>query len=230
MAVSKKFNSYIVMDFETGGLDCIKNPIIEFAAIAIKGHNYEQILAYDNIIKPYDEKLVYEPDAERIHGISKDRAFKSGVPLSQFGEDFITICQEANVENSKIAKPCLVGHNIGFDIPFLCNAAERCKIDLSKYLDGFFDHKKTFQPAYIDTIKMMKNADGGSPDAGIKFSLTECCRRFGIEITDAHHAMNDVIPTKELFIQLMTRIRSTGGNTSNINSLGIDRARKKFRL
>jgi len=226
--MSKKINNYILFDWETGGFDCKKNPVIEFAAIVLRGTDYEQLLSYDNIIRPYDEKLVYEPEAEKVHGISKERAQQEGIQLSQFLEDFKQICQEANPTNSKISKPVLVGHNPGFDIPFLQDVAERGKLDLSKLLSGYFDNKGNFQPAYIDTLQTDKNSKGATPDDSIKFNLTECCRREGIEVIDAHRAMNDVIPTKQLFIELMSRTR--GKSSTHSGETGVSRFRKKFRL
>ena len=172
--MSKKINNYIILDFETGGLDCKKNPIIEFGCVVVSGKTYEQILQYDNIIRPYDDSLVYEEQATRVHGISKEMALRDGITLKQFAQDFETICNEANTENSKIGRPMLVGHNIQFDKNFLCEAlVNRCKLDLSKLLSGSIDHCGNFQPDYIDTIQLCKNVVGHSNDTSIKFNLTE---------------------------------------------------------
>lgn len=226
--MSKKINSYIVLDFETGGLFGPSiNPAVEFGCIGILGTTYEQVIAYDNIIKPYDDKLIYDPGASAIHGLDKTKCAKDGVNLSQVCADIEQICIEVNVENSKIARPIIVGHNATFDIAFLCDIMGRAKKDLSKLISGYTDHKGNFQPHYIDTLQLCKNVEGVSLDKSIKFNLGECCRRFGIEVIDGHRAMNDVIPTKELFVALMTRLRSSGGSGQ---SVGVDSFREKFQI
>lgn len=227
--MNKFINNYVITDFETSGLSCQKNAAVEFACVVLSGRNYEQILAYDNIIKPYDEKLTYDQAAINIHGLTKEICQRDGVTLQQLADDIELVCKEAAQGCSPYAKPVLVGHNILFDVPFFCDILARGKKDISKLLDGANDRYGNFVPNVIDTEQLCKNAEGFTNDASLRFKLGLCCTRFGIQLIDAHRAMNDVMATKELFVQLMTRLRSEGGAVLAENG-EVDSFRKKFQI
>lgn len=207
----KKINSFVCIDFETGGLKHEKNPVTEFAGLAINGVTLQEIIRYDNIVKPYDNSLVYEPAATKIHGLSKERCEKEGVRLSQIVSDACVLFEEANLYNTKTAKPILVAHNPGFDVPFLQDIFKRAKVDLSKYIAGYFDIHGHFQPEALDTTIMSKQCWGEVTDLDTKFNLKACCEKAGVDFVDAHRAMTDVVATTDLFRYLITRMRSSGG-------------------
>lgn len=219
----EKVRSLLCIDFETGGLDKKTNkhsalvPAVEFAGIGLDGVTLEQIsspsgtVSYDTIIQPYDEKLEWQAGAVAIHGLSRARCQAEGIPLRQFMQDLVQLVTETNQYNSRTARPCLLGHNVGYDINFLTDLARRTEVDLSKYLAGNFDGHGNFIPMYVETIQLAQALWGPMADETSNFKLGTCCARAGIDLVDGHRAMNDVVATCDLYRYLVARLRATGG-------------------
>ncbi len=222
----QKINSYIIFDFETGGLDkkeglhSQKYPITEFGAIAINPVTLEEIIRYDNLVKPYDQKLIYDPIAANLTGITKELCEREGIPLKQLVDEICALGVEANIHKSKIAKPILVAHNGAFDKQFFQDIFRRAGVDMSKFFDGDYDHYGNFQPTVLDTIDFAKALWADITETTTKFNLAACCERAGIDLVDGHRAMNDVIPLTDFVRYVITRLRSgssvaiSGGNIS----------------
>jgi DNA polymerase III epsilon subunit-like protein len=229
----KKINSYVIIDFETGGLDkkeglhAQKYPITEFAGIAINGLTLEEILRYENMVKPYDVGLIYDPEAAKFTGITKEMCEKDGVPLKQMVDDMCQLFTEANLYNTKTAKPIIIAHNWDFDKGFLQDAFRRCKVDLGKYVDGDKDAYGNFIPHGIDTIDLAKACWAEVTDTSTKFKLPNCCERAGVDHVDGHHAINDVIPTVDLLRFFITRLRS-GSNEVTVQGGNVSVHRQTF--
>lgn len=223
----KKINSFVIIDFETGGMDkkdglhSQKYPVTEFAGLAMDGVTLEEIVRYENMVKPYDAGLIYDPEAATKTGINKELCEKEGIPLKQLVGDICQLCTEANKYNAKYIKPILVAHNWDFDKTFFQDIFRRCKVDMSKYIDGALDAWGNFQPHGIDTMDLAKKCWAEITDTDTKYTLRACCERAGIDHVDAHHAINDVVPTTDLLRYFITRLRSgsseveiQGGNIS----------------
>ena len=60
---------------------------------------------------------------------------------------------------------------------------------------------------FYDTMWMMRQKFAMED---MKFTLGSCCQKMGVDLTDAHNAMNDVTATKELFVRLIEDLRSEG--------------------
>ncbi len=230
--MSKKINSYLIIDFETGGLPDWqkgnKNPACEIALLGLNGVTLEEILRYDNVIKPYDQKLISEPGAMKVHGLTPEVCQRDGIQLSQVMEDFCLVAQETNVYQSNIARPILVGHNVTYDVPFLEELAQRAEINLADYVSGYYNVHGKFVCHYVDTMVMCKQADGHRDEKTVKFSLTECCNRHATDLVDGHRALNDVIATSSLFRSLVAKLRSAGGMTTASDGGGS--VRKRFQI
>lgn len=205
---NKKVNSYIIYDWESSGLSSQKNAVMELAMIAINGKTLENIIAYDNLVKPYDEKLVYEPAAMKVNGLSIAQCENDGVELKELVVDMIQVFEEANVHKSKVQLPLLVAHNGGFDAPFMEDVFKRCGKDLSKYVAGWTDESGKWRPRFIDTIDLAKMVHGDLADGTDDFKMNSCCERAGIQMADGHRAMNDVIALADLFRYYVMRLRS----------------------
>jgi ribonuclease T len=204
----KKISGFVVYDTETGGFDAAKDALCSIAAIAVHGTTLEEIVKYSNIIKPYDDSLNYSAGAEKVHGLSKDKLMRDGIPLSQAMNDFCQVCKEANIFGTKTALPVLVAHNATFDLGFLMEAARRCKIDLSKFVRGTKLPDGTFVPFSICTMLYNQQMMAEITDTDTNFKLASCCGRAGIELTDAHDSLNDSMATTDLLKYMVTRLRS----------------------
>lgn len=229
-------NSYLIFDFETGGLvknpdpakgdlNPLRYPITDFACIALKGDDLSEILRYDALIAPYDDSLIYDPIAAEITGITRELAEAEGIALADFSKDLIQIFTEMNDYASRYQKAVLVGHNIRFDIPFLQEVAKRTGLDLSKYLDGDYNNEGQFSPRYLDTEKLGLMMWGGNT-AIREFKLGTSCERAGIDIVGAHRAMPDVMANTELFRYFVNAMR--GVKTEGASSAVSEEKRQRF--
>jgi DNA polymerase III epsilon subunit-like protein len=224
--LSKKINCFCVIDFETGGFEHDKNPIVEFAALGINGITLEEVLRYDNVVKPYDSKLVVELKAVQVHGITSEIANRDGVPLSQLVNDICQVATETNVFESKICRPILVGHNPTFDIPFLEDAFDRAGVDISQYFATYKSKHNPRSLEYLDTMVMAKMADAHIDK--LKYSLGEVSSRHGNGVVDGHRALNDVIATADVFRHFIAKLRSSGGMVQASDGSG--QVRKQFQI
>ena len=137
------------------------------------------------------------------------------MPLKTVVDNLAQVFTEANVNNSKTARPILIAHNWPFDRQFLQYIFEFCEVDLSKLVSGAKDALSgNFIPDGIDTIQWAKNVHAQLTDNTTKFTLGECCERAGVSVIDGHRAMNDVVAMKDLFIYYSLRLRSGSSNVT----------------
>lgn len=208
-------NNFIVFDFETGGLDSDKNPVTEIALISIEGGSLKQIESYQKLIKPYDDKLIYDPRAEKVSGISFNLVQSEGFPITEVAQEVYQKMKSANTRQEKSAglKPILVGHNVTFDIDFLHHlfyyglGKDYQKL-MKEILHGRIDRFGNFQPSYIDTWSVCKpwfQEEGELYD----YKLATVSEKLGVDINNAHRAMNDVVSTTEVLRRYLINLRSS---------------------
>jgi DNA polymerase III epsilon subunit-like protein len=152
-------NNFIAFDFETGGVESVKNPVTEIALISITGDKLETISSYQSLIQPYDDTLIYDPRAEKVSGISKEMAEAEGQPIRLVAEQTIAMMEQANTRQEKNAglRPILIGHNAQFDIAFLTHlmyygflgTKTDYQKELERVLHGRRDHYGNFQHTSI---------------------------------------------------------------------------------
>lgn len=203
-------NGYCIFDFETGGLSAIKNPITELGAIGIKGDTLEEVDRFALLCTPYyNPQLVYEQVALDVTGISLELLQKEGVDIKVIVNRTIEHFEILNKGGTFRSKPYLVGQNVLFDYNFLLAIFEHCKKDLTKYVNGQKNKDGIFIPSMIDTIDLARKAYGHTQMANYK--LGTIVETFGLQQVEAHRSMSDVIPTKDILISCIQRLRSTGG-------------------
>lgn len=209
-----KINSYTIFDFETGGLDPKKNPMTELAMLSIKGDTLEEIDRFSLLVKPFDPALVYDDKALDVTGITVDMLLSQGVDIKEVRKRVEEHFEKVNIHKGPGYKAYLVGHNPGFDDGFLGQLQAYTKIDLSKYVMNSKNYAGGFNFTYLDTIIPAKMAYGDD-ETMENFKLGTVVDKAGIALTDAHRAMNDVIATKDLLIEFIKKLRSTGGDMSS---------------
>lgn len=224
----KKINSYVLFDWETGGLDNKKNPVVELAMLAMNGTTLEEILRYDDLIKPYDDSLIYEPRALAVSGATLPALKSKGITLEELGENMIQVFTEANVYKNKLARPILIAHNAKFDRGFLQEVCRRLEIDLSQYVDGGFDPWGNFVPHVIDTIDWAKGLFAPKTENTTNFKFGSCCQRAGLEYVDGHKALNDVVLLADLWRYYLTRLRSGSSEVTVVEGRAVAAHRQNF--
>lgn len=105
------------LDFETTGIDPLKDRIIELGACLFETENSLPVALHGYLVKPQGD-FVISPEASAVNGINPAEVLFSGVP------QVAAIAQLVNlIERSDF----VVGHNIkGFDWPFLKAEFDRC--------------------------------------------------------------------------------------------------------
>lgn len=215
-------NNFIVFDFETGGLDSRKNPVTEIALISLDGKDLKKINDYQSLIGPYDDKLIYEQKALDYTGITMDMLNDEGKGIVEVAKEVFEKLKEANnrQEKSPGLKPVLVGHNVQFDIGMLHHLMEwgfkdtgiSANQKLSEVLHGTTDHYGNFHPTYLDTWLFGKLWFQGEGEM-TNYKLGTLVDKLGIDINNAHRAMNDVVSTAEVLRVGITTLRN--GFTQN---------------
>ena len=74
MSQSNPVNYLLIYDWETGGLDSKKHPVVELAMIAVRIDNFQEIGRIDDIVVPYDKKgevVSYDLKEHLIQDIDK---------------------------------------------------------------------------------------------------------------------------------------------------------------
>ena len=185
---------YLIFDTETTGLpQNWKAPLTDFnnwprcVQLAWQMHDVEgKLIEVKNyIIKPEGYDIPF--NAEKIHGISTERANKQGMPLSKVLLEFVK-----DVEISKF----VVGHNVSFDNSIV--GCELLRMEIPNILADF--------PA-IDTKNEATNYCAIPAGRGGRFkwpSLTELhTKLFSEAFGEAHNASADVEATARCFLELI---------------------------
>lgn len=193
---------YIILDFETGGLKAIENPITEIGLMLVDGEKLTEINKWESYIKPYN-KLVLTKKALEITMITEIQLNK-GIDIKQMVETFCFLAKSVTPKGDKGGnKPTLVGHNVAFDLAFLRYAFNFCGENLADYV-----HSNQDEISIIDTMKLAEMF--WREDVR---NLQHCCKKIGINHIDAHRAMNDVVATWKLFSYFVKAMR--GGINNN---------------
>lgn len=203
---SHSYNSFIVFDFETGGLDPLVGAITEMGWCSVDGNDLSISNAHSSLILPYSDQLEYDPKALSYTNLTIEEIKSKGRDIDSVLKDFIDTCKQ--IAKSKHPKylPILVAHNAPFDIDFLVVSCAIRNIDLSQYIQGR-SILGTFMPTYIDTMGLARMEFNSDPTM-TSLKLSSVLERHGIDLTDAHRALGDVLPTAELFVQWIKRLRN----------------------
>lgn len=172
----------VVFDTETTGLDIFNDDIIQIAAIKIKngkvipGTELDIIIKTDMPIPPTLKKGMVNPMVaeyrNRMNGIKRN-------PYEQFME-----AQEAfDFFLDYIGDSELIGHNVNYDVHILENNIIRRTKGLHFSM-----------PIFWDTLKLSRMLD---PTIR-KHTLEGLLQFYGLEGTNSHNAMDDILATKSL--------------------------------
>lgn len=195
---------FTCFDLETGGFNPDRCAITEGAFIAYDGVTLEEVARYTDLIQPYDAQ--YDKEALESTGITMEMLERKGVPLVNFIDNVANLFNKVHGggKGKWARKTILVGHNIdGFDIPFLANGFAKAGADILDFVNEYTE----------DTLWMSRMKWMGEPG---KFNLTSCCERAGIELVDAHRAMNDADANAKLHKYLLRCMRSQGSANHEI--------------
>ena len=215
----------IVADTETGGLPSKGGKgkpekkafsdiaLCEIALVAVDLWEMKIVEEYDTIIAPYAPGLEYSAGAEAVHGLSVPHLTANGVDVKEAytaTKDFLK-----RYTNKKIGA-ILAGHNFQlFDIPFFEGLFEFNN-------DNLWDYVKFVE----DTMKMAWYRSVEQEN----YKLGTCCRLAGVELVDAHRALQDTRANALLFIKYIQSLRGTGETMTAQTQQRKSRFRETFQL
>lgn len=167
---------FIVYDVETTGLSVLNGDrIVEIAAVRVK--NLEIVDEFDSFVNPQRD---IPQEATNINGITNEMVADApthDIVLPQM-MDFI-------------GGGCLVGHNVAFDLKFLC-----CELAIV----GRKLHRAT--PA-IDTLKMAKKLIPYLTN----YRLGHLATTLGVKVGETHRALADVKITASVLTHLIYKAK-----------------------
>lgn len=132
--VHSQLDAYIVLDFETTGLSCVRDAIIEIGAVKFSGGiEIDLFTTYVNPLRPIPTEIT------RLTGISDEDVM--GAP---------SILDAASALHKFIKGLPIVAHNASFDIGFLQEAYKAIGVDE--------------EIVYIDTLQMARDAFPNAPN------------------------------------------------------------------
>ena len=192
-------SNYLVHDCETGGLDCNKNPITQYACVVLDFKTLKEIDRFETFVKPYNNLIIEKKAIEKTMVTMTD--INSGITIEQFNKTIIKFYEDHMVPGAKngMGRLVSVGQNIPFDHGFLNYALHLQKRDISEF----------FMPNFIDTWPLAKATWGLTGEE--KLNLGANCERIDRKLVDAHGAMNDVEATADLFRFFVKKLRAKKG-------------------
>ncbi len=193
IALNERFRGFlpVVVDVETGGLDEIKNPLLEIAIITI-GMNEDGVL-FPDVVKSTHvtafEGAEFNPRSLELNGIDPDNPLRAARSESDALNYVFQPIRQA-IRDAQCTRAILVGHNAAFDLKFLNATVERAGVKRNPF------HRFS----NFDTVTM----------AGIAFGQTVLARSceaagLGWDSNEAHSAVYDTRMTAELFCHVINR-------------------------
>ncbi len=199
--MKKRFDGYlpIVVDVETGGVNSLKDALLEIAAIPTKVDETGLLTLDDTFschVVPF-EGANLDPEALAINKIDPYHPFRFALEESDALKRFFEFCSKA-LKANECRRAVLVGHNAHFDLGFVRAAMKRCKIKNSPF------HAFTV----FDTATLAGLAFG-------KTILAKALKAASIEFdkNKAHSAVYDTTKTAELFCKIINGMKFVEGET-----------------
>lgn len=244
----------VVLDFETGGLDCTRCACTQIAMQAVRLDTFEVLGRYVNYIAPYDkqplggvpkrkvlktrreveqentaEPMDYEPVALNYTGITMELLRSRGVALEQVAAEVIDFVRRHTLSKGPRYKPVLIGQNIPFDVGFLQQmmAYAGLQKEFAQVFAGTTDFHGNFQPHYLDTLDLARLCLAADPEV-TSYKLELVAERLGIELDDAHDADADVTATRQIVVQCGRRLQQNEG--ADVAQQRIPKTRDHFKI
>lgn len=220
-------NYVIVADTETGGLPCKASKgkpaklafndiaLCEVAFVVVDTIGLQIVDEYNAILAPYKEDLIYDPGAERVHGLTVNHLTQNGEEIQTVYENIKSILTKYS-NGKRAGGAILCGHNFqNFDIPFLENMFAFCGDNLSDYYTFVED---TMKMGWYSAIEQEN------------YKLGTCCKIEGVELVDSHRALTDTKANARLFIKYLEKLRGKGVPMEADKGVIKTRFREKFQL
>ena len=191
--MNKKFLYY---DLETTGLTK-EHGIVEIGGlIDIDG---EIIETFNFKVKPFEDDLIDEKALE-VTNLTREEIETFEDPLV-VKDKLLEIFDKYINKFKKSDKFITFGfNNRVFDFPMLINWFNKCD---EKYLGSYISYKQKFDTlAFLENMRIMKLLPHST-----NTKLGEVCEEYGVDLKNAHSALDDIIATRELTYKLARLVK-----------------------
>lgn len=183
------FRRMVIIDTETGGLDPLKSSLLSVAAVLLDD-DLQIMDTREWFVK--EDPLILTEGAWKVNKIDPADIFERGVSALQVTDELSQFVKGHRCEKGKAV---IGGHNVTFDIGYL-RRLEAMAAREDKRALGWYD--STFSFRFWDTFIVSRLLFlQGRMDKPLT-SLSHSCNYFGIEIGNAHRALDDAIATAKL--------------------------------
>jgi len=167
-----KLAEFVIFDVETTGLSPVDGDrIIEIAAVRVKGA--QVVDQFYSLVNP---QRSIPSQASQVNNITDDMVTRAPVAIDVLPQMI-----------HFIGGACVAGHNVRFDLNFLC------------YELALIGRKLNDQTPAVDTLKMARDL---LPYLS-NHKLAYLARSLGVVVDQTHRAMADVQITVAVFLRLM---------------------------
>lgn len=174
----EKLGNFVVIDTETTGLSASKDAIVEVSAV--KFERYMPVSVFESFVNPH--RSIPEA-ASKVNHITDDMV-ADAPDFSQIRADLLFF----------IGSSTVIGHNLDFDLKFLCSAGI-----------AFVDPKQKF----FDTLELSRRIIGDEVE---DCKLVTLCDYYKIRYEGgAHRSSSDALATGLLFRELVDERTRKGG-------------------
>jgi len=168
----------LFLDLETTGLIPGVQEILEIGAVLVSQPDFTRLQTFECKVKPVHFETA-SPEALKICGYDHAK-WENAIDL-----------KEALTQLSEIGRGAvLMGFNVTFDWAFL-----QIGFNTVELPDPFYYHR-------VDVMSAAYARYYSNPKFS-RFSLSECCRYFGVSNRAAHTALSDAEATYDVFVAMM---------------------------
>lgn len=193
--MSKRFRGYlpVVIDVETGGMDCLKHPILEIAAVIIQMDSEGKLVRGETVfhnVEPF-EGAIFDQSSLDFTGIDPHSPLRAAISEREALQSVFKAVR-TEIKATGCNRAVLVGHNAFFDMGFIAQAVQRANIK-----------RNPFHPfTTFDTASL----------SGLAFGQTVLARAvdaagFSFDSQQAHSAGYDAEVTADLFCYIVNQLR-----------------------
>lgn len=191
-------NKICIYDFETGGTNPKKTPVLSIGAIILDPQSFEQIDEFYSLVKPDDKEIaLIEEKALSVNGLTLEEINKS-VPEKIIWNDFFSFIKKYH--NGSIWNyPIQCGFNIcSFDMIILDRYCQKYK-----HYDKKDGRPNLFRPFPCLDVAQLCFSWFENEKIPTKLNLSSLATHLGLDASKAHNALEDVKMTAKILIRFI---------------------------
>jgi DNA polymerase III alpha subunit (gram-positive type) len=200
---------YIAFDFETGGLDPAKNPILTgyFAAL---DRNLNVIGDLELKIKPEEPFTLLEKGAMEVNGINIEEHLADPKTLSRADAGAKLLAFLKEFKGKQKTKPRPLGHNVVFDIEFTRQLIPQAEWEANVHYGVICTSIMT---NVLKEVGMLPESLG---------NLGSLVKYFGVQERKAHTAKDDVLMMIDVYAKMIQMLKAnTEGSGLSVDVLSM---------